>query len=390
MKKLLFLSSRLPYPPIGGDRLKNFWLLKILSKYFKVHLVSIAEEEIDKNFYKWADEIGITYKVFPKKKYEFILSASKSIFNKHPIQVNYYYFDDVQKYIDYIYKDYDLIFATLIRTAKYVMNLEKPKILEMTDSISLNYKRSAEKTKSFKWKLIYTIETERLINFEKECIKNFDKTLLVNKEEAEFLHYNDKVIWLPNGVDEKFFNYEKYNIKYNNYVCFFGKMNYQPNIDAVIWFTENVLPLINNNKNLKFCIVGAYPTKEIKSLMKKYENVVVTDILPDPYEILKSSLCIVAPMQTGGGIQNKILECMALGTINIVSSLAAKPIGGVHGEHFLVMDEPKEIAQTINDIYINPQKYEHIKVKGREFIKNNFTWTIYENKVMELIEEVLR
>lgn len=108
------------------------------------------------------------------------------------------------------------------------------------------------------------------------------------------------------------------------------------------------------------------------------------------YEILKSSLCIVAPMQTGGGIQNKILECMALGTINIVSSLAAKPIGGVHGEHFLVMDEPKEIAQTINDIYINPQKYEHIKVKGREFIKNNFTWTIYENKVMELIEEVLR
>ncbi len=168
----------------------------------------------------------------------------------------------------------------------------------------------------------------------------------------------------------------------------FGKMNYQPNIDAVMWFVENVLPLIN--KNLKFCIIGAYPPKEIKGLEKKYKNIVVTGFLDDPYEILKSSLCVVAPMQTGGGIQNKILECMALGTINIVSSLAAKPIGGVHGEHFLVIDKPEEIAQTINDIYANPHKYEHIKINSREFIKNNFTWTIYENKLMKIIQEVLR
>ncbi len=176
------------------------------------------------------------------------------------------------------------------------------------------------------------------------------------------------------------------NIK-TTYVSF-GKMNYQPNIDAVMWFVENVLPLIN--KNLKFCIIGAYPTKEIKGLEKKYKKIVVTGFLDDPYEILKSSLCVVAPMQTGGGIQNKILECMALGTINIVSSLAAKPIGGIHGEHFLVIDRPEEIAQTINDIYANPHKYEHIKINSREFIKNNFTWTIYENKLMKIIQEVLR
>jgi len=387
-KKILFLTSRLPYPPIGGDRLKNFWLLKILSKYFKVHLVSIAEEEIDKNFYKWADEIDITFKVFPKKKYEFILSASKSIFNKHPIQVNYYYSDDVKKYIDHIYKDYDLIFATLIRTAKYVMNLEKPKILDMADSIGLNYLKSLKQVKSLKWKLIYSFEEERLLEFEKKCIQLFNKVLFFNKDEMNYFNTLEKCEWIPHGVNELLLSYDKINHYYRNNICFFGKMNYQPNIDAVIWFTENVLPLIN--KNLKFCIVGAYPTKEIKSLMKKYENVIVTDFLLDPYEILKSSLCIVAPMQSGGGIQNKILECMALGTINIVTSIAARPIGGVNGEHFLVIDKPEEMAKTINDIYINPQKYEYLKVKSREFIKNNFTWTIYESKIMEIIEEVLR
>ncbi len=387
-RRILFISSRLPYPPIGGDRLKNYWLLKILAKHFDVHLVSIAEEKVNNDFYKWAEELGITYKIFPKEKHEFLISAIKSLISKYPIQVNYYYFKDVQEYIDKIYKNYDLLFATLIRTARYIMDKEKPKILDMADSIGLNYMRALRKTKSFKWKVIYTFETKRLLKFEENCIKLFDKVLFFNKDEMGYYNMPSKCVWMPHGVNESLLVFDKINPQYRNYICFFGKMNYQPNIDAVMWFVENVLPLIN--KNLKFCIIGAYPTKEIKGLEKKYKNIVVTGFLDDPYEILKSSLCVVAPMQTGGGIQNKILECMALGTINIVSSLAAKPIGGIHGEHFLVIDRPEEIAQTINDIYANPHKYEHIKINSREFIKNNFTWTIYENKLMKIIQEVLR
>ncbi len=124
-RRILFISSRLPYPPIGGDRLKNYWLLKILAKHFDVHLVSIAEEKVNNDFYKWAEELGITYKIFPKEKHEFLISAIKSIVSKYPIQVNYYYFKDVQEYIDKIYKNYDLLFATLIRTARYIMDKEK-------------------------------------------------------------------------------------------------------------------------------------------------------------------------------------------------------------------------------------------------------------------------
>ncbi|MGC8982045.1 MAG: hypothetical protein ACP5JU_03820, partial [Minisyncoccia bacterium] len=131
-KKLLFLSSRLPYPPIGGDRLKSYWLLKILSKYYKIHLVSIVEgTEIPEGFYEFASQIEISYKLFPKRKINFYLNAFKGLFKDEPLQVNYYYFDDVQKYIDEIVDDFDILFATLIRTAKYVMSYNhKPKFLE--------------------------------------------------------------------------------------------------------------------------------------------------------------------------------------------------------------------------------------------------------------------
>lgn len=389
MSKILFLSSRLPYPPIGGDRLKNYWLIKILSKHFKVHLVSITDKEVPKEFHEWANGLGISYKIFQKRQELFYTNTLKGLItNRLPLQVNYYYFNDIQNYVDKIYKDFDLLFATLIRTANYVVNKEKPKILELTDSIGLNYLRSTSKTSSLKWRIVYSIEAKRLLKFEKYCIEHFDKTLFVNKEERDYFNLPDKTEWLPNGVNENLLFYENYDFKYRNYVAFFGKMDYQPNIDAVLWFTKNVLPYLN--KNLKFMVVGAYPTKIIQDLPKKFRNVEVTGFVDDPYLILKSSLCVVAPMQTGGGIQNKILECMALGTINIVSSLAAKPIGAEHGKHFLVCDDPKEIADIINKIYEKPKDFEHLKQNAKDFIKNNYTWTIYEKKLLEIIDAVLK
>jgi glycosyltransferase involved in cell wall biosynthesis len=389
MKKILFLSSRLPYPPVGGDRLKNYWLLKILSKHFKVHLVSITDQDVPKEFYDWVNDLGLTYKIFQKDKRQFYLNTLKGFFtNTLPLQVNYYYFKDVQKYIDEIYQEYDLLFATLIRTAKYIVYKEKSKILDMADSIGQNYLRSAKNTTSLFWKNIYSIEGKRLINFEKYCIVHFDKTLFFNKEERDYFNLPEKTIWIPHGVNEYLLLYEKRYPKYKDYVAFFGKMDYQPNIDAVLWFVENVLKHLN--RDLKFIVVGAYPKKIIQDLPKKFKNVEVTGYVEDPYLILKSCLCVVAPMQTGGGIQNKILECMALGTINIVSSLAAKPIGAEHGKHFLVCDDPKEMANVINNIYENPKNFETLKKNAREFIMNNFTWNIYEKKLMEIIENILK
>jgi len=388
-KKILFLSSRLPYPPIGGDRLKNYWLLKTLSKHFMVNLVSITENEIPKDFYEWAKDIGLDYKVFYKNKKNFFFNVLKGLLtNTLPLQVNYYYFKNVQDYIGSIYIDYNLLFAVLIRTAMYVINIDKPKILDLADSIGLNYLRSIDQTTSPKWKILYSIEGNRLIKFEKHAIQNFNKSLFFNKDEKDYFDMPQKTEWIPHGVDEKLFTYDNKNDKYKNYVAFFGKMNYQPNVDAVLWFVKNVLPYLN--KSIKFIIVGAYPAKVIQNLIKKFPNIEVTGFINDPYLILKSSLCIVSTMQTGGGIQNKILESMALGTINIVASLAAKPIGAEHGKHFLVCDDPKDIADIINEIYENPKNFQFLKVNAKEFIKNNFTWSIYEKRILEIIESVIK
>jgi len=94
-------------------------------------------------------------------------------------------------------------------------------------------------------------------------------------------------------------------------------------------------------------------------------------------------------MRTGGGIQNKVLESMALGTINIISKLAAIPIGGENGKDYIVEDNAKRIADIINDIFINKEKYSFLKENSKKYILENYTWSKYEEKYHKIIEELI-
>jgi len=386
-QKVLYLTSRLPYPAIGGDKLRSYNLLKILAKKYEVTLVVITDEVMDEDTKKTLEKDTKVLKVFTKPKYLFYLNTLKFLFNSLPLQVNYYYFNDVQKYITNVLKEVDFSVSNLIRTTEYLQNSSKNKYLDMVDSIGLNYQASQKNVKSLFWKAIYTVETDRLLKYEKECVKEFNNTILVNKYETEYWSKFGTVTWIPNGVNEELFNYEKINQKYSNMVAFFGKMDYQPNVDAVMWFIDNVLKDID--KNLKFIIIGTKPNQNILELSKKYDNIEITGFVDDPFEILNSVLTVVAPMQTGGGIQNKILESMALGTINIVSSLGAKPIVGAEDkEHLFVCDNGSDVSKLINDIYKDKDKYEYVKNNSRNLIKKCYTWKECENTLFKITGDI--
>jgi len=387
MKKILMLTSRLPYPPFGGDKLKNFNLLKILSKHYDIYLVTVTNEKLDDETKLILEKYTFNYKIFEKSKIDFIVSASHTLINKEPLQVNYYYFDDVQKYINKISQKVDCIISTLIRTSKYAMDIDKPKIFDMADSLGQNYKKSLPNVKSIFWKNIYRFEAERLIDYEKKTIKKFNNTFLFNRQEIEYFN-SDKVKFIPHGVNEELFYYDKLDNQYKNSIAFFGKMDYQPNIDAVVWFVENILTKLN--KDIKFIIVGGKPTQKIIEIGKEYSKVEITGFVDEPYKILKSCMCIVAPMQTGAGIQNKILETMALGTINIVSSLAARPIGAENKKDYIILDKPIDIINQINTIFEKKDNFEFYKYNSRNFIRQNFTWSIYEKVFIEILEKIIK
>ncbi|KOR31929.1 hypothetical protein TI05_10495 [Achromatium sp. WMS3] len=161
-------------------------------------------------------------------------------------------------------------------------------------------------------------------------------------------------------------------------------MDYQPNIDAVCWFMENVFDKLD--KNIKCVIVGINPVDKIKEMQNS--RIKVTGFIDDPYSILNSCFAIIAPMQTGGGIQNKILETMALGKITITTTLGASPIvGAKDNEHLIIEDDPDKMAHKINEVFKNKIKFCNIEKKSKKLMQDSYTWNSYQNILKKMIQE---
>lgn len=391
-KSILLLTSRVPFPPIGGDKLKSYNLIKILSKHFNVTLISLSEDDLSAEANEFLTSHCSSVHIVRRSKAWSILGAAKSLFSGEPLQIGYYYFSEVQKLVDENIASSDFAIATLVRMAKYVSpHTSCKRVLDAVDSISLNYNRSVRNVRSFWWKIIYTIEAKRLWRYERLFVRSFDISLFVNNYEASYWSKHGCVAWIPNGVRvenvTRLTSNERSEARLNvvgPYVAFLGKMDYQPNIDAVIWFIDNILPLID--ERVKFVCVGASPAASI--LDRRSARVVVTGFVDDPFTILRDSLCVVAPMRTGGGIQNKILESMAIGKAVISTSLGASPIIGARDSiDIFVRDDPSDFAKLINE-NVESGLFDRIGASGADLVRTHYSWDEYERKLMNVFESL--
>jgi glycosyltransferase involved in cell wall biosynthesis len=385
-KNCLLILPRNIFPVVYGYAIHKKNLIEILNRHYRLSIIIISDKQISDEENQFYKNNSASFDVLVISRIIFFLNALLGIFSSFPIQVCYYYFREVQHLINKLLPEQDVVIGSLIRTMRY---LEKAPencriVFDMIDSVALNYRRSSKSVSSFFWKMIYRIESGRLFKYEKYWISRAYVTTFFNKFECDYWSIYGNTRLMPHGVDNKLFNYDKIDITYSPFVSFIGKMDYQPNIDAVLWYMENVHHKIGDK--IPFVVIGAYPTHEIFALAKNNANVVVTGFVADPYLILNSSKLVVAPMQTGAGIQNKVLEAMALAKITILTSLAAKPIiGGIDGKHFVIANTADEFCNKIMDVFTNSNCYDKIGIDARDFIVKNYTWQIYEEQYIHAI-----
>ena len=385
-KEILAIFPQLPLPEFAGDRQKVNNLIKVLSKKYAVHAVIICREKHTKEDEIFLKKYCCYYKIFRLSKIGIFINCIKGLLKQESLQINFFYQSKIDKYVNANLNGKHFIFFNLVRTAKYAVNYNGSKVMDMVDLISLSYKRSLEKVGSPLWKFIYKYENKHLAEAEQKIILNFKATFLVNHNEQSLLAKNNKkIFWLPNGIKEQLFDYIKRENDKPNSIIFIGKMDYPPNVDAVIWFVKNVFPYLNNA--IKFYIVGARPLKKIVDLSDADERIIVTGYVEDPYDLMSRCTLVVSPMQTGGGIQNKILEGMALGRVNITTSLGASSIYmAVKNKHLLVEDSPKKMAELINLVVTNPENFKNIGLNGKKLVSEVYTWKNFGDTLTNQIE----
>lgn len=371
--KLIIILSRFPYPLEKGDKLRSYYQIKELSKRFSIHLTALSDVPVNQSSINELKKYCATVTVHRLSKLSILFNSFIALLGSKPIQVGYFYNYMIHKKINKQLQDIrpDHIFTQLIRTTEYTKNYHQcPKTLDYMDALSKGMERRIESAPWYK-KWFYRTEYKRLHTYERVMFDYFDKKTIISEQDKRYIFHPDrnKIICVPNGIDDYFLEDLQAKKKYD--LAFVGNMNYPPNVEAVLFITNKILPFFPGAKLL---IAGATPHPKLEKLAKHNSDIVISGWVDDIRTAYVSAHVFFAPMKTGTGMQNKLLEAMALGVPCITTSLANNPIGTIHNESILVCDSVEEMKAGIQQLLEDPDERTRIGKAGRQFVKERYSW----------------
>ena len=382
MKKVLLVSTRFPFPLNSGFANKNLNLIEALSRKYSVDFVLIDKmKPTDKDIQAIEKYLNNFY-YFKPTALDIFIGVLRSIIKLMPIHFGLFYSRKASKRIKELSDNSDLAVGSVARIWPYFNNLKIPIYMDLADSLTLIYRNNFKIVKNLFLKFFYFIESILMRGLEKKIVEKCKNTFVFNKIEAEWLSkFNGLVTQVPHGVAIDVSNKIDEDNTFSNDIIIFGKMDFHPNEDAVIWFAENILPKLPSE--MKLIAMGASPSNKILSLAEKNARVVVTGFIENPYPLIAGSLASIAPIRLGGGIQNKVLDSLACGATIIVSRKVAKALPDFETSGVYVCDDDIDWINTINTLENSKHIKSYSNEKGRAYIHKNFSWDAYQNTIIK-------
>lgn len=384
--KILYLTSRVPYPINKGDKLRSFYQIKYLSDKHEIFLFSIDEENISLSKENPLQHYCKHIKVERIGKIRILRNLINNILCELPFQTAYFYDKKIKKsLIEEIKKiNPDVIICQLIRCAEYVRELKEiPKIIDYVDVISKGLERRMERV-NFILRLLLMIELKRVKKYEKSILDEFDDAIIITENDRNQLPVSDfsKINVLPNGIDLDYFAPVNSQKEYD--LFFSGNLNYPPNVDASFFLVKKILPLVLNEKpNVKVLIGGSTPSRKLLKLQN--EVVDIKGWVDDIREYYQKSKIFVAPMRLGTGLQNKLLQAMAMKIPCVVSELTAKGLVNEGRGVLLVANSAEEFKNHILKLLNDKDFYEELSESAYSFVHRYYNW----NKIINNLESII-
>lgn len=384
--KLFLITSRVPFPLEKGDKLRAFHFLRELSRYNELYLFCISEKKDDD---KSLPELQKICKEVHFYKLPFLLrffSLFKSFFQGKPFQVGWFYSSSAASAIEsHVARvQPDAFICQLVRTAEYLpQKYEGIKVIDYMDAFSVGMQRRYTQS-GFPMSQVYRYEYEKLAAYEEAVMHRFHLHLIISDQDKRLMPkaMQPHLKVLRNGVDLAYYRYEdaqEYKVR-SEVLLFSGNMSYPPNIQAAHFLVEKILPLVQRDKPLtKLTLAGARPAASVKKMAGK--NVRVTGWINDLRHEYGQAKVFVAPMFSGTGMQNKLLEAMAMAVPCITTRMAAEAINGKHMENIIIADDEKTFSEAIVYLLSHPEEAKEMGLMGRKHVEESFSW---QHNIQEL------
>ncbi|MDR1006478.1 MAG: glycosyltransferase [Bacteroidales bacterium] len=381
--KILFLLSRFPYPLTKGDKLRAYFQMKHLSQEHDIFLFCLnqtSEDYYESPFppHKMGDVKDFCKYIQVRNfiRTDAIFGMIRSLFAKKPLQVGYFtHKRNIRAFKDYVAEvKPDIVFVQFVRMAEYCRNVPVKCVLDFQDCLSMNMLRRS-KVCNPALRPLFSREARLLQKYEAAMFDLFALTTIITAADRDSIasERRSEILISANGIDESYFNYEQTSEKKYD-IMFCGNMSYAPNADAAEYLVKSIMPLIwSRFPDAKVLIAGAEPSFAVRKLASK--NVEISGYVRDMRLCYAQSRVFAAPLRIGSGLQNKLLEAMAIGTPVVCSALANKALQAAESKEILIANEPSQYANQILRLLNEDSLRQNLVSNARTFVLNNYNWT---------------
>ncbi len=386
--RILFVAPYLP----SLIRVRPYNFIRGLAEQgHDIVLVALSESEEPgiQSLRQWCERIEI----FPLHRISAYASSLLSMFGEGSLQAAYCKSPETSERVAEILRNekFDLIHVDHLRAGQFVPD-DAPclKVIDAVDCITSLYEQFRRRLPLGPGRMKCQIEWKRLRRYEPAQLNRFDKVVVTCEREEHALReigVRVPVHVVENGVDLAYFNNEAERcLSGVPTIVFSGKMSYAANAEAALFFAREVFPLIRQQApEARFIIAGSYPGRKIRSLDSQ-PGIEVTGNVDDLREYLNGAHVSVSPMRIAVGIQNKVLEAMALGIPVVASSKACEGIKAEAGREILCADRAEDFAGAVLQILKDRDLAQKLSKNGRDYVQRHHQW---KDKVsaLELVYE---
>lgn len=386
MAEILFLVHRAPWPPDRGDRIRSWHMFEALAKLAPVHVAALADTASDAEVAReklapLCKSLAIEVRAVSRP-----LALGQAVLRGEPVSNRLFRSIALARHVETLLASGAIthIVAFSSQMAQYLpRDFAGPVIMDFVDVDSAKFATYAAQDKRQPLNWVHAREAVKLGVFEAEVARMVDASLFVSEAEAGLFRARsglgpDMVRAVENGIDTDRFDpalpLESVDAGQGPLAVFTGQMDYRPNIDAVRWFAADMLPSIRRrHPAARFAIVGRAPTDEVRAL-SALPGVTVTGEVPDVRPWLAAADVVVAPLLLARGVQNKLLEAMAMARPVVASAAAAEGIDATPGEHLLVADDARGIADAAASLFDDPAMAAAMGRAARERMIARYAW----------------
>lgn len=385
--RLLFVASRFPYPPRYGDQVRGFHQLQVLSRHHRIVLVSPPPDSHDNSdVFKAVEPFCEDIKTVYVPIWRRLARLARIPFTSLPLQTQYLFDARFRDCVARLLRDQliDLVHVQTVRMAPVGERLlpRTPTVLDLIDALSVNMAQRAQRALSPQT-LIAGWEARRIQNYERKLTSQYERLVISSALDRNAIGDFPNLHVVPNGVDLETHPFVT-GKRDAATIVFTGTMWYFPNVDAVTWFVNRVFPIVRQQvTDARLFIVGARPVSSVQRLAH-IPGVTVTGYVPSVQEYLSRAMVAIAPMQSGSGMQFKVIEAMACGVPVVATPYALGGLEAVDGEHLLIVRNAEAFANALVRLMKDAPLRYRLSKNARKLVEQKYSW----ERTVETLESV--